>query len=166
MVLLPLTALRIDDPLYISEQICETMVRNFLLPHLWKNPNFTGFDFLGSDDDTLRLNSMILRVYAKPHSTTNYILLMELDVALCCLQFIGKDVVSLKLTLIWDWTVSSSFPDEFGRDTTHWWILYNLQRCSGSWPSVAPSLWERIQSTIPLIFADKVTFNVFLFDAS
>jgi len=58
-----------------------------------ENPNFACFDLLDGDDDTLRLNTLIIRVYAKPHTSTNYTLLIEHDIALCCLQFIGKDVV-------------------------------------------------------------------------
>ena len=65
----------------------------FTVFKLTKNPTFSGFDFLGSDDDTLRLNNMILRIYAKPHSATNYTLLIEHDISLCCLQFIGRDVI-------------------------------------------------------------------------
>lgn len=58
-----------------------------------KNPNFACFDILDSDDDTLRLNTLVIRIYAKPHTSTNYTLLIEHDIALCCLQFIGKDVL-------------------------------------------------------------------------
>jgi len=61
-----------------------------------KNPNFVCFDLLDGDDDTLRLNTLIIRVYAKPHTSTNYTLLIEHDIALCCLQFIGKDVLAAK----------------------------------------------------------------------
>ena len=90
-----------------------------------ENPNFACFDLLDGDDDTLRLNTLIIRVYAKPHTSTNYTLLIEHDIALCCLQFIGKDVVpSSRSVNISDWTFSSSISDEFDCHSTYRWILY------------------------------------------
>lgn len=63
-----------------------------------ENANFAGFDLLDGDEDTLRLNSCVVRVYTKSHSSPNYSLLIEYDVALCCFQFIGKDVTSASHT--------------------------------------------------------------------
>jgi|SRR5271155_2282104 len=73
--------LMVDEPLYISEEILESM-----------NPNFSDFDLLNCDDDTLRLNALVIRIYAKHHTEINYSLLIDYNVALCCLQYIGKDV--------------------------------------------------------------------------
>jgi hypothetical protein len=64
-----------------------------------ENPNFASFDLLGGDDDTLRLNTLVIRIYAKPHISTNYTLLLEYDISLCCLQFIGRDVQPLRYIL-------------------------------------------------------------------
>jgi hypothetical protein len=57
-----------------------------------ENPNFACFDLSNGDDDTLRLNSLVIRIYAKTHASANYFLLIEHDILLCCLQFIGTDV--------------------------------------------------------------------------
>jgi hypothetical protein len=70
---------------------------------LWgvnENPNFAAFDLLDGDDDTLRLNDLIIKVFAKPHREREYSLLIEYDISLCCLQYIGKDVfpICIKLT--------------------------------------------------------------------
>src|SRR5271169_2394182 len=74
----------------------------------WENPNFAGFDVLDGDDDTLRQNTLVIRIYAKTHTATNYSLLIEYDVALCCLQFIGKDVPLTPqnpFLMFADWTI-------------------------------------------------------------
>jgi hypothetical protein len=90
---------RRGDPLYISEQLFETMVSAPLMSAcVDENANFAGFDLLDGDDDTLRLNSCVVRVYAKSHSSPDYSLLIEYDVALCFLQFIGNDVTPRPLT--------------------------------------------------------------------
>ena len=92
-----------------------------------ENPNFACFDLLDADDDTLRMNTLIIRIYAKTHISNNYSLLLEHDVALCCLQFIGKDVFLSDNALKLDWQFSSPVSDEFSSDSTHRWILYCIQ---------------------------------------
>ena len=117
----------IDDPLYISEEVFETMVHGFSAEWLIKNPNFASFDLLDSDDDTLRQNDLVIRIFAKMHNETNYHLLIEYDIALCCLQFIGRDVRSLYARLTVDWTISSPVSNKLNCVTTHGWILHCFQ---------------------------------------
>ncbi|KAL2413544.1 hypothetical protein ABEF95_003022 [Exophiala dermatitidis] len=69
----------IPEPVYISEEIERSM-----------NPSFAFFDLDGSGPQVLRSDECTIRVWARRAKTEGYCLLVELDVNLRSLQFIGR----------------------------------------------------------------------------
>lgn len=71
----------VDEPIYITEVIERSM-----------NPSFAFFDLDSSGPIVSRSDQCIIRVWARPTSTEEYCLLVELDVNLRSLQYIGRSL--------------------------------------------------------------------------
>ncbi|KIX08779.1 uncharacterized protein Z518_03436 [Rhinocladiella mackenziei CBS 650.93] len=71
----------VSEPIYISEVIEKSM-----------NPSFAFFDLDGSGPQISRSDECTIRVWARCSSTEDYCLLVELDLNLRSLQFIGRSL--------------------------------------------------------------------------
>ncbi|KAI9672439.1 MAG: hypothetical protein M1829_004518 [Trizodia sp. TS-e1964] len=69
------------EPVYISEIILQTM-----------NPTFRLFDLKSLSPDITRLGEVVVKFWAKTHLIPDYIVLLELELNLQSLQFIGKSL--------------------------------------------------------------------------
>ena len=70
-----------EEPVYISEQVPKSM-----------NPSFRFFDLNTYGPLVTRQDELIIKFWAKTENAQEYIHLIELDVHLGSLQFIGKSV--------------------------------------------------------------------------
>ena len=68
-------------PIYVSEQIEGAM-----------NPVFRAFDLDNTSPDIARKSRLQLRLWAKPSDSSTYTLLVEIDVSLRSLQYVGKSL--------------------------------------------------------------------------
>jgi UV radiation resistance-associated gene protein len=75
----------IDDPVYISEVIPKAM-----------NPSFRFFDLNALGPLVTRLDEVTVKFWAKTEKSTEYTLLVELQVNLRSLQFIGKSLENFR----------------------------------------------------------------------
>ena len=73
----------VSEPVYISEVIERSM-----------NPSFAFFDLDNTDPQISRSNQCTIRVWARPSKAENYCLLVELDLNLGSLQFVGRSLES------------------------------------------------------------------------
>ena len=71
----------VEEPIYITEVIERSM-----------NPSFAFFDLDSSGPIVSRSDQCIIRVWARPTTTEEYSLLVELDVNLRSLQYIGRSL--------------------------------------------------------------------------
>ena len=71
----------VTEPVYTSEVIERSM-----------NPSFAFFDLDNSGPQTSRSDQCTIRVWARPSKTDDYCLLVELDVSLRSLQFVGRNL--------------------------------------------------------------------------
>ncbi|OAP62581.1 hypothetical protein AYL99_01808 [Fonsecaea erecta] len=71
----------ISEPVYISEVVEKSM-----------NPSFAFFDLENSGPEISRSDECTIRVWARPSKTEDYSLLVELDLNLRSLQFIGRNL--------------------------------------------------------------------------
>ncbi|KAI9878209.1 MAG: hypothetical protein M1830_001553 [Pleopsidium flavum] len=71
----------VEEPIYVSETVEKAM-----------NPNFRFFDLNASGPLASRLDEVTVKFWAKSESMKDYRLLIELDLHLRSLQFIGKSV--------------------------------------------------------------------------
>ena len=69
------------DPVYISEVVERSM-----------NPSFAFFDLDNSGPQISRSDECTVRVWARPSKTENYTLLVELELNLRSLQFVGRNL--------------------------------------------------------------------------
>ena len=70
-----------QDPIYVSEVAEKAM-----------NPNFRNIHLESHDPQLTRLDQVRLKFWAKSDNMSNYCLLIDLDLSLRSLQFIGKTV--------------------------------------------------------------------------
>jgi hypothetical protein len=73
----------IDEPIYISEVVDKAT-----------NPNFRSFDLNLSGPLVSRRNTLTVRLWAKTENLPEYVLLVELQLNLRSLQFLGKTIES------------------------------------------------------------------------
>ena len=73
----------VDEPIYVSEIIENTT-----------NPSFRYFDLVTSGPRVSRLDHVVLKLYAKTSSMSEYVFLVELDQHLQSLDFLGKSLES------------------------------------------------------------------------
>lgn len=71
----------VDEPIYVSETVPRAM-----------NPDFRFFDIHAWGPLVTRMDEMTVRFWAKTELMNDYRLLIELDLHLGSLQFIGKSV--------------------------------------------------------------------------
>ena len=72
-----------EDPAYVSETVEKTM-----------DPNFSSFDLFDVDLGATRKNHFMVKVWAKPLARKSFALLVEAEINLRYLQFIGKKLES------------------------------------------------------------------------
>lgn len=78
----------VDEPVYVSEIIENTT-----------NPSFKYFDLTKCGPRVSRLDHVVLKLYAKSSSMSNYVFLVELDQHLQSLEFLGKSLESFRQPL-------------------------------------------------------------------
>ena len=71
----------IDEPIYVSEVIEKA-----------RNPSFRFFDLDTYGSFVTRRDELVVKIWAKTQEREEYILLMELNVNLRSLQYVGKTV--------------------------------------------------------------------------
>ena len=71
----------ISEPVYVSEIMDKSM-----------NPSFRFFDLDTSSPETVRSSHLILKLWAKNDQMDDYVLLIDIELSLKSLQFIGKNL--------------------------------------------------------------------------
>ena len=123
-----------DDPLYISEQVFETMVIITMLSQCWCRIRILNVLIFWMGRmipwDWIvwlygYMQNLMLRLIMP--SSLN----MTLHYVVC--NSLGKMYHPVQIGVTIDWPVSSSFSNKFGRDTTHRRLLHCVQwRCCSS----------------------------------
>ncbi|KAF3215581.1 hypothetical protein TWF192_006550 [Orbilia oligospora] len=76
-----------DDPFYISETVPSSI-----------NPTFQSFELGECGPAITRLNSLIIRIWARKEQSSDFGLLVELNIGLSYLQFIGRSLENFNFT--------------------------------------------------------------------
>lgn len=78
----------VDEPVYVSEMVEKAM-----------NPDFRSFDLHTWGPSVTRLDEVTVKFWAKSEQMPDYRLLIEFDLHLGSLQFIGKSVCILRFMI-------------------------------------------------------------------